>query len=260
MKQQFFTAEDYEFVQGGHLGYMDMEQGVFVNRKILYIKPDLYVIMDEMYTGGAHTYEQYWHFSERGELSLGAAAQVREPKLPGPESAGDPDPTLHKGGKDLEFELEQIGTPPVQKAVFKGDQAEASVWFMTPGAAGEMIDTRISRHYNQAVERKSIRVRKDGNGFTSLLTVICAGEAGAAEGVKVTKLPVKSALKGIYYPSAMAEALKIEAHGTEYVVVICHQEVNSPTDLVEVDGCLGFGNVIVFDKSKDVLVGTVMNY
>ena len=46
----------------------------------------------------------------------------------------------------------------------------------------------------------------------------------------------------------------------EYVVVICHQEVNSPTDLVEVDGCLGFGNVIVFDKSKDVLVGTVMNY
>lgn len=131
---------------------------------------------------------------------------------------------------------------------------------MTPGAAGEMIDTRISRHYNQAVERKSIRVRMDGNGFTSLLTVICAGEAGAAEGVKVTKLPVKSALKGIYYPSAMAEALKIEAHGTEYVAVICHQEVNSPTDLVEVDGCLGFGNVIVFDKSKDVLVGTVMNY
>lgn len=44
------------------------------------------------------------------------------------------------------------------------------------------------------------------------------------------------------------------------MVVICHQEVNSPTDLVEVDGCLGFGNVIVFDESKDVLVGTVMNY
>ena len=260
VKQQFFTAEDYEFVQGGHLGYMDMGQGVFVNRKILYIKPDIYVIMDEMYSGGAHTYEQYWHFSERGELSLGEAAQVREPRLPGPESAGDPDPTLHKGGKDLEFDLEQIGTLPVQKAVFKGDQAEAAVWFMTPGAAGEMIDTRISRHYNQAAERKSIRVRKDGKGFTSLLTVICAGEAGAAESVKVTKLPVKSALKGIYYPSAMAEALKIEAHGTEYVAVICHQEVNSPTDLVEVDGGLGFGNVIVFDKHKDVLVGTVMNY
>ena len=51
VKQQFFTTDDYEFVQGGHLGYMDMEQGVFVNRKILYIKPDIYVIMDEMYTG-----------------------------------------------------------------------------------------------------------------------------------------------------------------------------------------------------------------
>lgn len=41
VKQQFVVRDDYEFVQGGHLGYMDREKGVFVNRKIVYIKPDL---------------------------------------------------------------------------------------------------------------------------------------------------------------------------------------------------------------------------
>lgn len=40
------------------------------------------------------------------------------------------------------------------------------------------------------------------------------------------------------------------------MVIFCHQEVNSPTDLEEADGCMGYGNVIVFDKKKDVLAGT----
>ena len=144
--------------------------------------------------------------------------------------------------------------------MFEAPGVCARVYFMTPGARGETYTSRISRHYNRAVDRASIRVHKEGKGFTSLMTVICAGDCGCTPEVKLTKLPVKSALKGIYYPSSMAEALKIEVRGKEYVAVICHQEVNSPTDLVEVDGCLGFGNVIVFDKSRDVLVGTVMNY
>lgn len=58
----------------------------------------------------------------------------------------------------------------------------------------------------------------------------------------------------------MAEALKIQSDDREYVVVICHQELCSPTDLLEVDGCLGFGNVIVFDKNETDKVGTVLCY
>ena len=58
----------------------------------------------------------------------------------------------------------------------------------------------------------------------------------------------------------MAEALKIITGEKEYVVILCHQEVNSPTDLVEADGCMGYGNVIVFDKAEDVLVGDVLNW
>ena len=31
-------------------------------------------------------------------------------------------------------------------------------------------------------------------------------------------------------------------------------------DLSEADGCMGYGNVIVFDKAGDVLVGDVLNW
>lgn len=232
VKQGFRFTDTCEFVQGGHLGYLDQPSGVFVNRKIVHIKPDLYLIMDEMYTGDAHTYEQYWNFSETGkaELSLEMPARPAEP------------------------------TGPVYQAAFKGKRSEALFSFLTPGIHAELEKSRISRHYNKAEDRDRIKISLDGHAFTSLLTVIQGGPIGAWQPCHVEHLPVKSALKGTYYPPSMAEAVKIVSPGREYVIIICHQEVNSPTDLVEADGCLGFGNVIVFDKNISDKVGTVLNY
>lgn len=223
VKQQYKFTDRYEFVQGGHLGYLDTKKGVFINRKIVHIIPDLYVIMDEMYTGDAHSYEQYWNFSERGTVTLGQ-------------------------------------TESVQTAVFTGEKAQAKFFFMTPTSQATLCRGKIARHYNRYEERKRIQVGIEGHGFTSLLTVIQAGKNGYLPECRVTKLPVKSALKQIEYPAAMAEALKIEINKKEYVIIICHQEVNSPTDLEEADGCMGYGNVIVFDKGEDDKVGTVLHY
>ena len=260
VKQGFRFDEACEFVQGGHLGYLDQENGVFVNRKIVHIKPDLYIIMDEMYTGDSHAYEQYWHFGETGKVETGECRAVNPVVLPGPDAAGNPDPTLHKGGAGRVWTTEEIQTEPVCRAAYHGEKADAVISFMTPGVEVKKQVSRISRHYNKAEERDSILVTAKGNGFTSLLTVIQGGAKGQWTPCKVTRLPVKSALKGIYYPFSMAEALKIWSDDREYVVVICHQEVNSPTDLVEADGCLGFGNVIVFDKNVTDKVGTVLCY
>ena len=60
------------------------------------------------------------------------------------------------------------------------------------------------------------------------------------------------------HPDTWAEAVKIEANGKEYVVIVCHQEVNTPTDQTEADGCMGFGQVLVFDKEVEKQVGTVL--
>ncbi len=280
VKQPYKFTGKYEFVQGGHLGYLDSAGGVFVNRKVIWIKPDLYVVMDEMYSGDPHTYEQYWNFSERGQVKLSQWRPVEAPQLPGPEAAGDPDPTIRKngqkeaknpdpvaGGKGQEAGAqegmgpicrEEAKTLAVQTADFIGEKAQARFFFLTPKAKAETILGKVARHYNQQKARQKVRVKIKGEGFTSLLTVIQAGEAGNLPRYQVEKLPVKSALKGFYYPDSMAEGLKITGNGKEYVVVICHQEVNSPTDLEEVDGCLGYGNVIVFDKAETDKAGTVL--
>jgi hypothetical protein len=219
VKQQFVTGDYYDFVQGGHLGYMDLPNGVFHNRKIVYIKPDIYIVVDELYTGGEHQYNQYFHFNNKGTV-------------------------VQEGNR----------------VTYQGDVSQADLYFVTPNIQLEKIQTRVSRNYNQAEMNDTIKTDFSGSGFTSAITVIHGGKKASKEEIKVEKLPVSSALKKIEYPSSMAEAVKIQVREKTYVVIVCHQEVNSPTDLVEADGCLGFGNVIVFDKNEATEVGTVLNW
>ena len=87
----------------------------------------------------------------------------------------------------------------------------------------------------------------------SLITVIGPEGEFAAR-----RVPVRSALKGTEYDRSMAEAVEIKAHGREYIAAVCHQEVSSPTDLIEAEGCMGYGCVIVFDKEDNSLGGDVL--
>ena len=50
------------------MGYM--EEGVLANRKVIWIKPDIFVIVDDFYGKGAHSYETYFHFGRQGKAAL----------------------------------------------------------------------------------------------------------------------------------------------------------------------------------------------
>ena len=73
-----------------------------------------------------------------------------------------------------------------------------------------------------------------------MITVIGGGKKDKERRIRASLIPVRSALKGITY-GIHAEAVKVETAKQEYVVILCHQEVNSPTDLTEADGCMGYG-------------------
>ena len=216
VKQQFVTKERFEFVQAGHLGYLP--EGVFVNRKIVYLRPDVYIVMDECYATGRHTYESYFHFNNEGSVTLDGSA-------------------VHYDGKS----------------------ADAALTFLS-GVELSKKTTHLSRRYNHEEENETVTAVWGGEGFTSCLIVIHAGARGELPTLHCEKIPVSSALKGTVYPDAMAEAVKLTLDQKEYVVIFCHQEVNSPTDLVEADGCLGFGNVIVFDKEETTEVGHTLHW
>ena len=219
VKQNFRQTALAEFAQAGHLGYMDMPGGVYCNRKVIFIKPDIFILADELYTGDAHTYRQYFHFNPDGAVT------------------------------------EQEGAFPC--VFYRGKNAKADFYFLSDGVQKELYGGHIARHYNSEEEGTVCRITKRGEGFTSLITVI---DAAPDRPLQIEKLPVRSALKGTAYPQSMAEAVKLTTAEKEYVVIVCHQEVNSPTDLQEADGCMGYGNVIVFDKAEGTLVGEVLNW
>ena len=54
--------ETFDYVEGGHLGYLSLENPVIANRKILYLKNNLWVIIDEFLTEGYHEYSQLFNF------------------------------------------------------------------------------------------------------------------------------------------------------------------------------------------------------
>lgn len=67
MKQQYFEGRMGGFVEGSHLGYL--ENGVLVNRQVIWIKPDIFILADHFYGKGRHSYESLFHFNSKGALS-----------------------------------------------------------------------------------------------------------------------------------------------------------------------------------------------
>lgn len=54
---------EFDFVEGGHLGYLSLKSPVVTNRKILYLKTyGIWVIIDEFLTEGVHEYSQIFNF------------------------------------------------------------------------------------------------------------------------------------------------------------------------------------------------------
>ena len=217
MKPHYKKVGNMEYIEAGNLGYMDQKGSVFIRRKVIALAQEIYVLVDEMYTGDAHSYEQYFHFNPEG--------------------------TVRQAGE--------------RQFIYEGSKTKARFAFVSEQVRVEQGRSRLARYDNFAEENDMLVANASGDGFVSMITVI----SKEALDVQTEKVPVISALKRITYEDRQAEALRLTvgATGAQYVISICHEEVNSPTDLIEVDGCLGYGNVIVFDKNRETLVGTVLD-
>lgn len=64
-----FDNEYCTLIGGAHLGYLK-SKGTLIERKILHIKPDIYIIIDGFKTKFFHTYQQYFHFAPTGKVNI----------------------------------------------------------------------------------------------------------------------------------------------------------------------------------------------
>lgn len=229
VNQYFYSSGKYDFCQGGHLGYMDLEESVLVNRKIIYIKPNIFIVNDELYGGGTHNYQQYFHFNENGNVALS-------------------DSYINNKSRML---------------MYRGKKAAVDFHFLREDLKMELYDSKISRNYNKYTWNIGLKNEFTARGFTSAITVMVSKDienAAYLNEVSISKIPVRSLIKDVVLEDSLCEAIKIITPSNEYVVIICHQEVISPTDLLEADGCTGYGNVIVFESDKEKEIGTVLKW
>lgn len=222
LKQQYYDGRTGAFVEGSHLGYWD--QGVLVNRKIIWIRPDVYVIVDGMLAHGTHTYENILHFDGNGRAEL--------------QEIGKGCGGVHFAGKDMETWIQFI------------DPAEETI-----------INTEQSSHYNEKHPNQTYIRKTQADGFYREITVINGGGKGKTKPVNVEKLTLYSVLNDEYLPADQAEGLRITAGDKEYILFLCHQEVMTPTDILKWKNCLGHGKAVLFDRSSeknDTVIGEIL--
>lgn len=58
----FISNNNYDYCEGSHLGYLN--KGLFTNRKVFYIKPDIWILVDTFYGENKHKYNQIFHFAK----------------------------------------------------------------------------------------------------------------------------------------------------------------------------------------------------
>jgi hypothetical protein len=63
------TTERFDYVDGRHEGYQRLHDPVTHRRRILFVKPYFWLVVDELTAEGRHTYDQYFHFAEGAELT-----------------------------------------------------------------------------------------------------------------------------------------------------------------------------------------------
>lgn len=77
----YFDNEHCTLIGGAHLGYFKLKSAL-AERKILHIKPDIYIIIDAFRVRGIHSYQQYFHFAPTGKVNIcGKKAEFDDGKV-----------------------------------------------------------------------------------------------------------------------------------------------------------------------------------
>ncbi|NLV35194.1 MAG: heparinase [Clostridiaceae bacterium] len=220
VNHRYYSNESYGYAEGGHLGYISHGSGVFVNRRLIFLKPDIIVIADELYASenDRHSYKQFFHFNNYGTLA----------------------------GKNNYY-------------IYESKKVRAQVRMLADNLTSRVCDFKLSRNYNKSEDAKFIETSFSARGFASAYTVISLSSPQNTEELNIQRLPVKSNFKGITFRDSQIEALNIRVGEHFYTLVIAHEEFASPTDTFLADGCVGFGNVAVFNRSAgEKEIGTVL--
>ena len=81
--------------------------------------------------------------------------------------------------------------------------------------------------------------------------MVNGGKKGIARPVSVTSLPVRSIVHDTEISPADTEAFRICSGESEYILLLCHREIMTPTDILKCENCIGYGKAVLFDRTNE---------
>ncbi|MFA6906851.1 MAG: alginate lyase family protein, partial [Sphaerochaeta sp.] len=187
-----------------------LDVGVLPKRTIITLCDDLILLSDAFLSVSEHSYQSYLHFNDSGKVKL-----------------------------------TDDGT------FFESPSSKVQVLVASGGGVTQFVkSTRLSRHYNQLVDNKTLVSEIETVGFGSLFTLVSVNKAGQFVPAKLSKVRVMSNFKKIRFGDDWIEAVKVQRGDEAFTVVVAHQEWATPTDTFNADGCTGFGSVVVFNTAE----------
>ncbi|MFD3257649.1 alginate lyase family protein [Paenibacillus lentus] len=220
----WITDEQFDYVEGSHDGYEQLEDPVRPVRRILFLKPHFWLLADSFYCREAHTFSQYFHFSP-GEVSLNPA-------------------TLEC--RTVSKDEANIRIIPVTDT--------------TEELKARLRDGMISYEYNLAESNQYVEYRLESSGFASMFQLLVPQKAGDLfKAIETSRVQVLT-YNGDLVSDHVAEAVSIEflQTGERHIIVLCHKKPSMHIEAYIVDGVQCYGEVVWIRRRQGELQAEIM--
>ncbi|MEK4878137.1 MULTISPECIES: alginate lyase family protein [Paenibacillus] len=217
---QWISHPDFDYVEGSHDGYRHWDDPVYPLRRILFIKPFYWFLVDSFSSRQEHTFSQHFHFAP-------GTVQMEDGTL------------ICRTKNEREANLCIL---PVH----------------VDGLQGRVDAGVISREYNLLEPNQYAVYSRKGKGTVSIMQVLYPQPAGELFCPLVEQVPIYRHT-GELVAAAQAEACRIifPERDEEHIIVISHEIPSSHLDSYVVEDVQIFGEVVLIvsaDGQKKVTV------
>jgi len=209
---KWISNEQFDYVEGSHDGYLHLEDPVYTRRRIVFVKPYYWLLVDEFDCKGEHIFSQSFHFSP-GEIELNEHTKS----------------CFTKNRNEANLHLIPINSTPFTAVMKEGN---------------------ISHEYNQFEKNISVHYEAKSTGPTALMQLIYPQRPSEKDIPAVETVAVYD-LFGVKVDDKDAQAIKIYMPllKEEHIIIVCHKMPSLHRMSYCIDGTQIFGE-IVFIKRK----------
>ncbi len=226
IKGLYKFKDNYDFVEGGHLGYINEENSVLVNRKVIFIKPNIWILSDEFYANDHNRYSLFYNFNKDSVTLINKNKVKYE-------------------GENINFYLNSICNTELDNNYKIGDF--------------QLEKCKISKDYNKIYESTRAVLNLESLGNTSVTTVMYGVNKDENLNERIESVDVYD-WQGKVVNKDIAEGIRVEINDSKYTVLIVHKEEAKGRKLYIVNGYRVYGRVAVIDENKKEDSLTVLAY